>query len=592
MARAAAQGGPSRRRVAHWSAMPDTTRAGLSARLARERDSLRAVIASIGREADLAPLLARVLEQARALLAADHGAISLVDETTGVVRAAAVLDMPTVRVGDVIPPGVGMVGLMLKSCAPVRVRRYADLPCPIIPALAEHAMIGVPIHWNDVPIGVFALGRAPVGRRRRAFAARDVETLEEFARHAVIAVHNARRLAAERRRGERLALIAHVGRLVAGDLQRDELLQRAADAIHEILGYENVALALLVPDEPDALLLQAFGGRYKRAIGGRHHLPIDSGLMGAAARTRQTVLANEAAADPRYLPTPGTDGTQAELAIPLLSGDRVLGVLNIEQPDAFSAEDVNGLRIVADQLAIAIENARLYEAAHNAAVLEERHRLARELHDSVTQQLFTASLVAQSVDAAYSRDPAEGERRATMLVGLTRNALAEMRALLAELRPTGEWPVLATPDAGLARLRDVGLLEALRAHVASGAVADSALAVQVVDDGWTPQEPAVEETLYRIAREALHNVAKHARATSVELRASARGGVARVAVRDDGVGFDARGGRGGRRAGHGLGLRSMRERAAERRGALFVDSAPGRGTTVEAALPLGEADTP
>jgi len=106
--------------------------------------------------------------------------------------------------------------------------------------------------------------------------------------------------------------------------------------------------------------------------------------------------------------------------------------------------------------------------------------------------------------------------------------------------------------------------------------------------------PAVEETLYRIAREALHNVAKHARATRVELRASARGGVARVAVRDDGVGFDARarGAGRGRRAGHGLGLRSMRERAAERRGALFVDSAPGRGTTVEAALPLGEADTP
>ncbi|AHG92512.1 GAF domain protein (plasmid) [Gemmatirosa kalamazoonensis] len=561
------------------------------ARLARERDSLRGVIASIGRETDLAPLLARVLEHACALLAADHGAISLVDESRGTVRAAAVRDMPAVRIGDIIPPGVGMVGLVLERRAPVCVRRYAEIPTPIVPALDEHAMIGVPVHWGDAPMGVFALGRAPDAStgRRRPFGARDVETLEEFARHAAIAVHNARRLAAERLRGERLALIAHVGRLVTGDLQRDELLQRAADAIHEILGYENVAIALLLPEDPDTLLLHSLGGGYKRAIGGRHHIPIDRGLMGAAARTREVVLANEAASDPRYLPTPGTDGRQAEVVLPLLAGDRVLGVLNVERREPFAAEDVDGLRIVADQLAVALENAQLYEAAQRAAALEERHRLARELHDSVTQQLFTASLVAQSVGAAYARDMVEGERRASMLVDITRGALAEMRALLTELRPSAEWPVLTIPDAGLARLRGVGLVEAVRTHVASGAVGE--VAVDVVDDGWTPQPPAIEETLYRIAREALHNVVKHAHAARAEVRATTRGGVARLTVHDDGAGFDPGTRIGGRRDG-GLGLRSMRERAAERGGALHVESAPGRGTTVEAALPLGEADMP
>src|SRR5262249_27788887 len=153
---------------------------------------------------------------------------------------------------------------------------------------------------------------------------------------------------------------------------------------------------LIDPADPDSMILTAFGGAYKQSIGGRHRIPVGTGLMGAAAATREIVLANDVSVDPRYLPTPGGAPACAGLAVPIRLGERVLGVVNVESNRPFTSDDADGLRIVADQLAVAIENARLHEAAQRVAVLEERQRLARELHDSVTQQLFSAILVAQT----------------------------------------------------------------------------------------------------------------------------------------------------------------------------------------------------
>jgi signal transduction histidine kinase len=433
---------------------------------------------------------------------------------------------------------------------------------------------------------------SPTAGRRRPFHARDVAVQE-------------------RRRAERLALLARVGRLVTADLHLDDVLQRASDAIHELLGYDNVAVATLDraspgSTAPDTLSLRHFGGAYKRAIGGEHRIPVTLGLMGAAARTRAVVLVNDTAGDPRYLPTPGTRGSHAELALPLLVAGDVVGVLNVERRAPFDADDVAHLGIVADQLAVAIENARLHAAARRAAALEERQRLARELHDSVTQQLFTATLVAQGVTAALAREPAdaaEAGRRAATLVDVTRGALAEMRALLAELRPCEPGASCAppTPDPGRERLCAEGLAAAIAAHAAShvaphlapdqapdGSPAD-ALPVSVDAAGYRPQPAACEEALYRIAREALHNVVKHARATRVGVHLTVDDGpvaVARLVVRDDGVGLlpAVRAGR-TRRAGAGLGLASMRERATELGGTVAFCSAPGAGTTLTVTIP-------
>ena len=495
-----------------------------TARLTRELESLQVLIDSMGREADLVPLLTRVLNMACELIGADHGAIGLVDARRGVVRTAAVRNMPPNELGAEMPAGIGLAGQVLATGATVYARRYGDLDTPTQSALLEHVVVGVPIRWGNDLIGVFGLGRAlqPARGFRRSrrplFAPGDITALEEFARYAAIAVHNARRYADERRRADRLAVVSRVARLITGDLNLDDLLDSAAQSIHEALGYENVAIAQLA-DEPETLVVRSFGGSYKDLIRGSFRLPFTVGLMGAAARTREIVLVNDVMADPRYLPTPNVTGSHAELAVPILLGPEVLGVVNVERKAPFDDDDAEALRIVADQLAVAIENARLYEAARRGAVLEERHWLARELHDSVTQQLFSATLVAQSIAPAFARDPAEGERRATMLVDLARTALAEMRGLLAELRPHGSaldrsaLPPMTDP--GLTTVRRGGLVAALRAHFSSAELGE--LRVRLDNDGYTPQPAEREEALYRIIREALHNVVKHARATEAEV---------------------------------------------------------------------------
>jgi len=283
--------------------------------------------------------------------------------------------MPQLELGHEIGPGVGLSGLVLQQRRPIRLGRYSDLARPALPEPDDYAAIGMPIWWADQMIGFFGIGAAPP----RRFDEHDIATLELFARHAAIAIENARRYEREQRRSEQLTLIARIGRSLTADLPLSELLQSAADSIHELLVYPNVAIALIDPADPTTMVLRTFGGAYRTMVGGEHHLPISAGIMGEAARTRQTQLVNDVASDPRYILPPGAVGIRAELAVPMVSGDQVLGVLNLESGDPFSEDDATTIQIVADQLTAAI-NARLFEG--------ERQRTARlELIARVGQRI-------------------------------------------------------------------------------------------------------------------------------------------------------------------------------------------------------------
>ncbi|HEU0016655.1 MAG TPA: GAF domain-containing sensor histidine kinase [Longimicrobium sp.] len=560
-------------------------------RLLRQERSLRAVIESISSELELRPLLTRIVQHACELIGADHGTIGLVDETRWIVRTEAVYHMPPDELGAETGPGEGLAGQVLLTARPLVLERYGDVAHPTQPSMLEHPVIGMPIAWRGRMVGFFGAGRSvpDAEGRLRPFTPEDVEALGMFARHAAIAIQNARRYEAGQRRSERLALIARVGQIIAADLHLDELLQRAADAIHDLLGYPNVSIPLVPPNDPTLLVLTTVGGRYREVVRGEHRMPIARGLMGAAARTREPVLVNDVSADPRYVPTPGATGITCELAVPiLLGGERVLGVLNVESDTPFSNEDAFSLQIIADQLAVAIENARLYERGQRLAVLEERQRLARELHDSVTQLLFGISLIAQSLGPAYARDGDEGARRAARLLELSRGALAEMRALISELRPSDSGRERGeNAPTGLARVRRDGLAAALQSW--SIKATPDGVRLDLRTRRYRPQTAGAEEALFRIAQEALHNVGKHARAHRVRVRLGSRAAGAWLVVRDDGRGFDPAAPAspdGARR----LGLLSMRERAEELGGALRIDSAPGRGTRVAAWIPL--APTP
>jgi signal transduction histidine kinase len=298
------------------------------------------------------------------------------------------------------------------------------------------------------------------------------------------------------------------------------------------------------------------------------------------------------AADPRYIRPPGADIARAELAVPIALGEQVLGVLNVEGEAPFGEDDVTSLQIVADHLAVAIRNARLYEQAQRAAVLEERERLSRDLHDSVTQMLFSVTLIAESIAPAIDADPQEGQRRALRLTELSRQALAEMRALLAQLREDeGGMPALPS----LSRVRSEGLPAALRGYAAG--LSGEALRVELDVSGYRPQPFEREEALFRIAQEALHNVVKHGGARRVDIALSLDREGVHMTVADDGRGFQPgelllRAAADGARRDGGLGFVTMRERAEALHGELRIVAKPGGGTRVEVTLPAPVEEAP
>jgi PAS domain S-box-containing protein len=207
----------------------------------------------------------------------------------------------------------------------------------------------------------------------------------------------------------------------------------------------------------------------------------------------------------------------------------------------------------------------LRRQAGELAAGEERAHLARELHDSVTQALFSMTLVSRSIEMLLDRDVATARTHLTQLRELQREALAEMRALIFELRP--------------GNLEQEGLTRALRTHTA--ALQGRIGLPVVVESSLTERLPlTIEEVLYRIAQEALHNVVKHAGARQVRVELDRPGSSVRLRVRDDGKGFDPR----TVPDGH-LGLTGMRARA-DRIGATFAcRSEPGSGTTIEVIVP-------
>jgi signal transduction histidine kinase len=554
---------------------------GADERLLRQHESLRQVIESISSELALRPLLTSIVRHACELLDAYDGSIGLYDEAKNVIRSEAVYRMPESELGAEMPPGVGLAGRVLETRAPVLLERYSDVPSPTQPTLLSHAVLGMPILWHGRLLGFFGIGAPPP----RRFGQRDAETLSLFARHAAIAIENARRYERERRRTERLKLIARVGRILTDGLELDEMLQAAADAIHELLGYPNVAIPLVDPAEPAVLSLRTAGGHYRELIRREYRLSVSEGIMGAAVRSRRTQLVNDVQADPRYVPTPGCEGIRAELAVPILLGNQVLGVLNVESPGSFGDEDATSLQIVADHLAVAVKNARLHAHSREVAVLRERQRLARDLHDSVTQTLFSISLIGQSVEPLLERDPAEGHRRVGRLLQLTHSALAEMRLLLNELTSTE--PALELLSAELAQLgiilvRRDGLAAALRQQAAEAE--RDGLEVELDLGRYRPQGLETEEALYRISQEALSNVRRHAQAKSVRIGLEADEASVRLTLADDGIGVPEPAEAAGR-----LGLRSMRERAQALGGRLCLFPTPTGGTTVEAVLPAGGA---
>jgi signal transduction histidine kinase len=299
-------------------------------------------------------------------------------------------------------------------------------------------------------------------------------------------------------------------------------------------------------------------------------------------------------------------GRPALAMCPLMVRGKRIGLVVLSYPSVHKWTEASlwPYQATAAQLATAIDSRMqqglLYERAQQLAVLQERQRLARELHDSVTQLIFSTTLIAQSIAPAWKRDPLEGQGRVDRLLELSQTALREMRSLLFELHLGADKKINtdASTLTGPERVRRYGLLDALR--LLAGDFANGEIQVMIEAGSYLTPHPdsdtldgsALEESIYRIAQEALNNAIKHAHAHQVVIRldSSRQKGLC-LSVKDDGIGFIPVTGEAKEESEEGgFGMKTMRERAEELGGFIRIISALQKGTTVEVNIPFKDVE--
>jgi signal transduction histidine kinase len=550
-----------------------------SARLLAKEQLLVDLGRDVSATLDLDTILARTV--ARLEAAFTSGSITLLNEASELqLRATTAADQPLLAHFEQPAPSLlaTMASWVVAHSRPLVVsdvrhdERFADEQNDEQVAQNDYlSWIIVPLRSGGQIIGTLNVGSPATD----AFTFDEVDLLEAIAAQVGGPITSARlyersqRLAAQvQRRADQLMVLNGVARTATTALDQEAVLPQIAAQVQQGFGYSQVDFFLL-DEETNELVLAAAAGMYPFISGGyRQHMNL--GLLGRAVRSGEPVLVDDVLQDPEYLQLAERSATRAELVTPIKLSGRVLGLLNIEAPvpASFGPEDFSILETVADVLAGALENFRLYRKAQSAAALEERNRLARELHDSVTQQLFSMTLTAQAARAHLEKNPQRAAVQLERLQETATAALAEMRALIFQLRPPA--------------LRDQGLIAALQQHAALLSRREG-LRIELSVSGDERLARGVEQPLFRIVQESLNNVIKHAKATSVSVNIEFTNERLRVRVADDGQGFDPSGppSLGGRH----LGVIGMRERAAEIGGSMEIHSVPGGGTEVIVTVP-------
>src|SRR4051794_35779393 len=356
---------------------------------------------------------------------------------------------------------------------------------------------------------------------------------------------------------------------IAAEHEVEPVLQRLVHSARELAGAEYAALG--IPDGEGAFASFITSGMSDELIEAMGPLPRTHGMLGAMLESPQPHLTDDITQDPRFRGwwPRAHPMMRSFLGVPMVTRGEVLGAIYLTEKEdgtMFAAADERLIGLLAAHAAIAIENARLHERSRELSIIEERNRLARELHDSVTQQLFGVALAAESASTLLERDPSAAAVELRRVSGLARGAMEELRAVVFELRP--------------ASLEAEGLATVLRKHVdVLRRVSGQRIELHVCE---LPRiGGAVAAQVLRIAQEALGNAMRHAAAERIVVKLGAGDGRLFLQVADDGCGFDPDG---PEVRGQRLGLTSMQERATELGGTLTVTSAPGGGTTVRLEL--------
>jgi signal transduction histidine kinase len=516
--------------------------------------------------------LNQVLERIAAMLAVatgmPHCGIYLVDEEKGLlIRHAGTnsLNNSQLALTENLQFEIAQVPLFqeaLESRKPIIVqdaRSDQRVSLEIVHQMKISSMLVVPIRLSERVLGLalnYAVGEMyPITQE-------EVELASGVANSVALAVENAR-LYGETR--QRLAESQGVQRVTTSLLRKNTLQEVLEIICNEALNLTDATGSAVLLLEPDDWL------RVTSAVGeilsGLDRLPVDESLAGRVVRSGEATIFNDVnSINLDYLHGLGINTL---LAAPLKVESTIIGVLDvINKVGGFTRDDLRIISLFADQAAIVIDQTQLHQQVEQMAVMEERQRLARELHDSVTQALYSINLYAEAARRAFSA----GTKKVTLenlkkLREMTREALLEMRLLIFELRP--------------AVLEKEGLVAALKARLAA-VESHSGLKTALSVEGERRLPIFLEEELYRIAQEGLNNAVKHAHAMSVRIDLKYTETSACLMLSDDGTGFDLQ----AARESGGMGLSGIEGRLQRVGGSLIVDSSPGAGSKLTVTIPF------
>ncbi len=434
-----------------------------------------------------------------------------------------------------------------------------------------HHAVGVPLVAEGQVTAILAVGT----KRERSFSPTQLKLLTSIGGQLGLAVRNAMLFADTTRRNQDLAALLAVGRAATSSVRLSELLAEALHAVIEVTSAETAEVWLAA--ESGELTLQRQEGLATETFRERTSLRPGEGLPGAAVKTGSLVVVHDLGSDPRFVRGKVKElGFQTYGALPLRYRGETVGVLAVAARDRESISSESELRLlegIGERLAIAVENSRLHERVLDRAVLEERERIGRELHDGMAQVLGyinTQTLAIRKLLASGHADQAEEQTQA--MEKAAKQVYTDVREAILGLRSP-----LAPRD---------GLIASLRKYLSDySAMTELAPSLEVSDEAEAlALPPSTEVQLMRIVQEALSNVRKHAGATAVTVSFEAVAERLIVKVADDGRGFtpDSSAHTGWPR----FGLQTMRERAEAIGGSFEVDSHPDRGTTVIVDVPL------
>jgi signal transduction histidine kinase len=522
---------------------------------------------TLAAELSLPIVLQRIVDLAAEVTDARYAALGLIGDDQELVEFITTGISARQRRDIGAPPrGRGVLGLLIKEPRPVRISNIAEHPLsvgfpPNHPPM--HSFLGAPVQAMGRVFGNIYVAEK---RGAREFSSEDQESLVVLATQAGVAIANASLYEETRLRERWLNALREITNDILSGADAQSMLVDIAERARE-LAKADVATISIAGSTPDQLVIAAAVGARASELQGQP-VPAIGSISGEVMRKGQPLVLEDVSSDPRaHQPIVQLGRHGPALFVPLRVRGRATGTLmvaNLKGGHRFDKQTLLLVETFADQASVAIEYGRAQADLRRLGLMDERERIAKELHDGIIQSLFAVGMGLQST-ALLAAAP-ETAARIESAVGELDRVIRDLRNYIFGLRPG----ILADRQLDEA-LRELGNEIQERSHTRVEVVVDAELAAAV---------SSRSHEIVQLTREALSNVVRHAQAGRALVRLARTGSNAEIRIEDDGVGFDVRS------DSAGNGLRNMRERAAAMGGTLHVTSKAGKGTKLRLTFPV------